>query len=234
MVPEQWKDKVKDLRNLSVMKYPKVWQALFYLLKFKSREDICERGTNKLQWKRAKSFLKDDELFKKMSEYWPFGPKEDNFREYEKLAYLKKNLEGISEDQVDDYCVALGKLLKWVNMAIKFRMEDVRQRRKASLALKEERQAALDKEKERSEKKQAALEEAKTAFQEKLEVEIQQKKDEMGEDYEAEEPPEFDMDEFTIKFDDENPETEIPPEVVDDQDNDINIEINLNPPEEEE
>jgi len=35
----------------------------------------------------------------------------------------------------------------------------------------------------------------------------------------------FDEEEFDAKFDDENPPTEIPPEIVDDIDNDFNIEI---------
>ena len=35
----------------------------------------------------------------------------------------------------------------------------------------------------------------------------------------------FDEEEFDAKFDDENPPTEIPPEVSDDIDNDFNIEI---------
>lgn len=37
--------------------------------------------------------------------------------------------------------------------------------------------------------------------------------------------PEFDMDEFDAKFDDEHPPIEIPPEVVEDIDNDFNIVI---------
>ena len=37
--------------------------------------------------------------------------------------------------------------------------------------------------------------------------------------------PEFDLEEFDAKFNDENPPIDIPDEVVDDVDNDFNIEI---------
>lgn len=44
-------------------------------------------------------------------------------------------------------------------------------------------------------------------------------------DEEEDDGPEFDVEEFDAKFDDENPPIEIPPEVIDDVDNDFNIEI---------
>jgi hypothetical protein len=37
--------------------------------------------------------------------------------------------------------------------------------------------------------------------------------------------PEFDVEEFKYRFDEENPPIEEPPEVIDDLDNDFNIEI---------
>jgi len=74
--------------------------------------------------------LNNDDMFLKMSEYWPFGPKEDKYRDYEKLKFIKQNLEGITEEQVDEYSVALGKLYRWIHLAIEFRIEDVKIRRK--------------------------------------------------------------------------------------------------------
>lgn len=100
------------------------------MLKYKTREEICEKNTNCTSWKKVKALLKNDEVFQKMSEYWPFGPKEESFREYEKLKFIQKNLEGITNDQVDDYSVALGKVLKWIRLAVECRIEDVKVRRK--------------------------------------------------------------------------------------------------------
>ena len=72
----------------------------------------------------------EDEVFKKMSEYWPFGPKEEEYREYEKLKFIKALVDGINDDQVEEYSVALGKVLKWVKTAVQFRIDDVRMRRR--------------------------------------------------------------------------------------------------------
>jgi hypothetical protein len=41
-----------------VLKYPRVLQTLFYLLRT-PKETVCERATNKLQWKYAKDQLAD-------------------------------------------------------------------------------------------------------------------------------------------------------------------------------
>lgn len=67
LVPEQWKQSFLDLKEIHVMKMPRVLQTLFYLLRYK-REDICERDTNKLDFKKVKALIKDD-LFIKMSLY---------------------------------------------------------------------------------------------------------------------------------------------------------------------
>lgn len=54
LAPEQWQDKIIEFNHLYVMKYAKILQCLFYLLRYKTREEICERGTNKISWKMAK------------------------------------------------------------------------------------------------------------------------------------------------------------------------------------
>jgi hypothetical protein len=58
----------------------RIFQSLFYMLKYK-REDLCERDTNKLFWKKAKTFL-NLEFFKVLSEYDPYGPKEGDYLAY--------------------------------------------------------------------------------------------------------------------------------------------------------
>jgi hypothetical protein len=56
---------------------PRVIQTLFYLLKY-NREDICEKGTNKFFWKKAKNLI-DDEFISRLTYYNALGPKEDEF-----------------------------------------------------------------------------------------------------------------------------------------------------------
>ena len=52
----------------------RVFQTVFYLLGYK-REEICEKDTNKLEWKKAKNLINED-FFKKIGEYNAYGPKE--------------------------------------------------------------------------------------------------------------------------------------------------------------
>ena len=62
------------------MKLPRVLQTLFYLLGY-TREEVCERDTNKLDFKKVKNLINDD-LFKAMSQYNPVGSRESEFKEY--------------------------------------------------------------------------------------------------------------------------------------------------------
>lgn len=152
-----------------MLKYPKIFQTLFYLLKFRERSYICERGTNCLSWKKAKVFVNDD-LFVKMNEYQTnvIGPKEDHYREYEKLRFLQKNLLDINIDKVDEYSVAIGKLLRWILFAMEIRIEDIRQRREHKDDLRKAKEEAELKEKERTDKKTAKHDEAKLEFDDKV------------------------------------------------------------------
>lgn len=52
------------MRHLHVIKHPRVLQTLFYMLGF-TREQICHRDTNALDFRKAKEFL-NEELFAKM------------------------------------------------------------------------------------------------------------------------------------------------------------------------
>ena len=74
LAPEYWKQPFLDLKDLHVLKMPRVLQSLFYLLQY-DREQIAERDTNKLDFKKAKSLIGDD-LFEKMSRYNPLGSRE--------------------------------------------------------------------------------------------------------------------------------------------------------------
>ena len=223
MAPEQWQEKIVELKSLYVLKYPKIIQSLFYMLKYQERDHICERGTNKLEWKKAKMFINND-LFLRMADFWPPGAKEENYREYEKLKFVQTALAGIQEDQVDDYSTALGKVLRWIHMAIELRTEDVKQRRAAKAVQEQERKEAQEKEKERMDKRTAAYDEAKAAYDEKLAAKVAEAQ-ENEQELADEDKMEFDSDEWYANFDDENPPIDIPDEVEPDVDNDFNITI---------
>ena len=71
----------------------RVLQSIFYILKYE-RRDICEKGTNKFYWKRAKSLL-DLDFIKKLHEYQILGPKDEVFFGYHTLNFIERNIEGI-------------------------------------------------------------------------------------------------------------------------------------------
>lgn len=102
-------------------------QSLFYFLLY-TREDICEKNTNKFFWKRAKMLLNDDFL-DRLVDYTALGPKEDYRPRYTTLNFIERNLDNISPDDVDSYHLTLGKLYRWLLLAIKTRKEDIIRRK---------------------------------------------------------------------------------------------------------
>ncbi len=82
-------------------------------------------------------------MFVRIGDYWPIGLKDDQYREYEKLKFIKTNIDQYLEEQVDEYSVALGKLLRWIKFAITARIEDVKNRRAIKKRLRQERQHAI-------------------------------------------------------------------------------------------
>jgi hypothetical protein len=64
-----------------------------------------------------------------MNNYWPIGPKDGEYKEYQKIKFIKNNVEAIDENDVDEYSMSLGKLFRWLLMALELRIEDVTNRR---------------------------------------------------------------------------------------------------------
>jgi len=77
-----------------------------------------------------------------MSLYNPFGPKEGEYKEYQKLHFVRSNVENIDEEEVDEYSVTIGRLYRWLKTAIELRIEDVRLRRKKANERRAEREEA--------------------------------------------------------------------------------------------
>lgn len=62
-----------------------------------TREDLCERDTNKIEWKKAKNFI-NDEFFRRIGEYDPFGPKEEEYTAYQRFSFLEKNIDSLEPE----------------------------------------------------------------------------------------------------------------------------------------
>lgn len=94
-----------------------------------------------------------------MAKYNPIGQSEAEYKPYQKLSFVKKIIESLEEEKVDEYSVILGRLHRWVTQAVELRMDDVRSRRDHIAYLTYEREQAVAEDKTRSEKREAALEE---------------------------------------------------------------------------
>ena len=92
-----------------------------------------------------------------MSKYNPLGQRDMEFREYQKLSFLKKLIESVEEDAVDNYSVIMGRIHRWVTTALELRSDDVRNRRDTIANLKAEREQAVAEDKARTERREAAL-----------------------------------------------------------------------------
>lgn len=73
----QWKESILGFTKYHVIKMARVFQSVFYLLGY-NREEICERDTNKLEWKKAKHIILGPsgdgaDFFKRIGDYNPFG-----------------------------------------------------------------------------------------------------------------------------------------------------------------
>ena len=155
--PEYWKKPFLDIKLLNIIKMPRVLQTLFYLLGYESK-DICEPDTNKLDLKLVRPLL-NDTLFQKMALYEPIGEKrEEGYKEYQMLAFLKKNIESVEEEKVDEYSVIMGRIHRWVSQAIELRIDDVRSRRDNIATLKHDREVAMAEDAARTEKRRVELE----------------------------------------------------------------------------
>lgn len=131
-----WQSKCVELNELHIVKYRRIFQSIVYLLRYQPREVICEKDTNSLEWKKTGPFfrinLEDpdaDHLYKGLTQYNPFGPKEDEYKEYQKIHFIRENVADIDPEVVDEYSVTVGKLYRWLLLAIELRIEDVKIRR---------------------------------------------------------------------------------------------------------
>lgn len=185
------------------------------------------------------------DLFKAIGTYTPFGPKQHEFEEYQKLQFIQSNLDRIPLPEVDGFSLALGKLYRWLSTTIDLRIEDVQFRRAEREKLRALREGALAKEAERQVRRENRLAEEMEKWEQAREDELAaleaaedaaEKKEGEEAVTQAEPKPdaEFDMEAFDEQFDDEDPPVDIPDEVVDDIDNDFNVVVQTEEEEEDE
>lgn len=163
--PAQWRESILNFTKYHVIKMARVFQSVFYLLGYK-REEICEKDTNKLEWKRAKLIIQandGNDFFKRLGEFNPFGSKDGEYKAYQKLKFIKQNVKRYetTADALEEYSVPLARLFKWLQMSVDYRQLDVLARRDQKQKLKEERKLAEEAFAERERLRAEALEAAK-------------------------------------------------------------------------
>ncbi len=177
------------------------------------------------------------------------------FPRYTTINFIERNIEGIIPEDVDHYNLTVGKLYKWLLIAIRTRKDDITLRKVRTKKAREDREALINKEKDRQAKKEQDVIDAEQKFKEDRRDEIEaalrweeeqqhNRRDDYGEenhegDYreahgngENGRPPVmpvFNREEYLHKWLEDNPVIEIPPMVIDDKDNDWY----LNPEDEE-
>ena len=106
---------IKNMHETTVIKFRRVWQSLFYILKI-NRESVCEPGTNKLRWKLSKKTVSPaSNLWDLMHDYEAVGAKDDEYREYQSITFIDRNIENYYQEDIDTYSSAvLGRIFRWV------------------------------------------------------------------------------------------------------------------------
>ena len=130
-----------------MLKMPRVMQSIMFFLHYK-RDQICEKGTNKFFWKKAKNFI-DKEFFNRIISYQPLGQKENYYERYSTLNFIERNIEGINPDDVEHYNLTLGKLFRWLLLAIKTRKEDITRRKAQQKKARDNREHLIEVSKQR-------------------------------------------------------------------------------------
>lgn len=124
---------------------------------------------------------------------------------------------------MDDYSLPLGRLFKWFLLTIDLRIEDVLNRRDRKEKLKEERhlaeEAFAERERIRKEACEIAMQEHEAREEERING--------LGDDVTLDDPKrkkrDFEEKPFYRKWDAENAKIDVPPQVVDDIDNDYDF-----------
>lgn len=149
---DEFKKAILDFKNFKVIKYTRFFQSLFYFLGY-NREEICEDGTNKLWWKKAKDLINND-FYDKLEKYSPVGSKDSEFKKYQLINFIENNIDGITIEEIEQYSWYLSKLFKWMETMIEHRKQDIIKRKEIKQHMREIREEKEKEFKEREDLKE--------------------------------------------------------------------------------
>ena len=160
----EWKAFLENIHSFRVMKMPHIIQSLLFLVGVE-REQVCEPGTNKLSWKKAKALLVE-ELPAMMAKYEIWGEKKGTYKPYQTINFCEKIISALNPEDVDAYNLGLGKLYRWNKMAIEGRKQDITRRKILQKKGKEERELKEQQFEERKKNRETHLAESLQKFNE--------------------------------------------------------------------
>ena len=168
---EEYSKILNNIKSFRVLKMPHILQALFFL-NMMERDRICDPNSNKLSWKKAKGLIVDW-LPAKMVQYKVWGEKKDEYKPYNRINYCEKIISQFTQEEVDAYHVGLGKLFKWLKMAIDTRKQDVIRRKAIQKKNREEKASKEEAKAKREADREAFLLEQETLFNEQNKDDIE-------------------------------------------------------------
>lgn len=159
-----WQEHMVAIQELNVIKTPKVVQALMFLLGV-SREEICEPGSNKLFWKKARQLL-GERIVQLMCDYRVLGSKQGEYRAYQTINYCERLIQEHSSEDVESYSFAVFRLFKWLQAALALRKQDIIRRKDLTRKARDNREAKLRQQEERTTNREVYLSDAQDKFKE--------------------------------------------------------------------
>ena len=234
---EEYRHKLKELSHFRVLKYPWIIQNALYLVGYhKDKVDLV--GTNVLDWKHVKNHLHSEDLYKKLRDYQWSGPKTHHVEKHAYINRIQRRIDALAADidEVDRYNLGLGLLLKFLKHLANLRVKDILKRRSEKAYLRDLRNQAIDSKAEWDRARQEAVDNARKlaedeAAAKQAELNAQRQQDAANDGGDPGDPDNqddgdivpvnFDEAVFFNEWDSNNAMPEIPDEVVDDIDLDL-------------
>lgn len=108
-----------------------------------------------------------------MAKYEIFDEKKDAFKPYMTINYCEKIIAHLTQEEVDIYNPGLGKLYKWLKMAIEGRKNDITRRKANQKKALEERTVKQAQFEERKKNRETFIEESTQKFKDDHAEEIE-------------------------------------------------------------
>lgn len=101
-----------------------------------------------------------------MADYKVWGAKEDEFRPFMRINYTEKLISSFIQEDVDAYHNGLGKLFKWLKMAITARKQDIVRRKAIWTKNRDDKTSREEAKNKRAEDREQYLIDQEAAFNE--------------------------------------------------------------------